>query len=261
MHFGFVDGVNLLYVDDEDAGTVGGDEFKIYGGHRLWHAPEVGPRTHQPENEVIDVTEHQRGVTLSGTADERTGVRKDIDISLAGDEPVVTVTHTLHNEGLWPIETAPWEITQLDAGAKGVLPIAEREPGLVPDRSVALWPYTDVADDRIVRSSDAIWVDHDADGDGKLKIGASGGDMWIGGVSHEVLFHKSISYDEDATYPDRGSTIEIYTDENFLEIETLAPFSTVQPGDSLEHTVEWTLIDGVDTTDRAVLLEAFKNQN
>ena len=31
-----------------EKGKTGGSEWHIYGGHRLWHAPEVMPRTYYP---------------------------------------------------------------------------------------------------------------------------------------------------------------------------------------------------------------------
>jgi len=38
---GYINGQNLLYIAGTEKGTTGGSEWHIYGGHRLWHAPEV----------------------------------------------------------------------------------------------------------------------------------------------------------------------------------------------------------------------------
>src|SRR3954447_21021029 len=48
------DGENLLWVDPETAGQTGGDEWRSYGGQRLWLAPETLERTYVPDNEPVD---------------------------------------------------------------------------------------------------------------------------------------------------------------------------------------------------------------
>jgi hypothetical protein len=47
---GFINKKNLLYVSDLEKGKTGGSQWHIYGGHRLWNAPEVMPRTYFPDN-------------------------------------------------------------------------------------------------------------------------------------------------------------------------------------------------------------------
>lgn len=38
-----------------------------------------------------------------------------------------------------------------------------------------------------------------------------------------------------------GSSFEIFTNERFLELETLGPMRTLQPGESMEHVETWSL--------------------
>ena len=42
-------GVNFMKNFDEEMADVKPDEWQSYGGHRLWHAPEVWPRTYYPD--------------------------------------------------------------------------------------------------------------------------------------------------------------------------------------------------------------------
>ena len=45
IYFGLRDGENMFHTIPEDMGKIGGDEWRAYGGHRLWHAPEMKPRS------------------------------------------------------------------------------------------------------------------------------------------------------------------------------------------------------------------------
>ncbi|HHY79459.1 MAG TPA: hypothetical protein GX516_03735, partial [Thermoanaerobacter sp.] len=53
----------------------------------------------------------------------------------------------------------------------------------------------------------------------------------------------------DATYPDFGVSFETYTNDWMLEIETLSPFTKLQPGETVEHIEEWELYNNVNVKD------------
>ena len=46
----------------------------------------------------------------------------------------------------------------------------------------------------------------------------------------------------EATYPDFGSTVEIYTNNLFLELETLGPLRRIEPGEVNRHAELWKVI-------------------
>src|SRR5512139_2508283 len=81
-------------------------DFHFRGGHRLWHAPEALPRTYIPDSPVT-VTELPGGVLLDSQTEPGTGIRKQIEIRLSPDQPSLTLTHTLINDGMWAVELAP----------------------------------------------------------------------------------------------------------------------------------------------------------
>jgi hypothetical protein len=65
---------------------------------------------------------------------------------------------------------------------------------------------------------------------------------WLGGT----LFVKRAAFDAQATYYDFGSSSECYCNDQFLELETLAPISKMAPGESATHTETWELYADVD---------------
>jgi hypothetical protein len=255
LYFGFVGGRNLLYVDETTAGKTGGTDYRLYGGHRLWIAPQSTPGTYLLENDPVEVTVADDRVSLRRPADAETGVVKEIVVRLVPDAPRAEVTHRLTNEGTSPVEGAPWGITQMREDTVGVVPIPGSDEGVDPDRTLSLWPYTDITDERLSFSSCATWVDQRPTVETELKIGASAADGWVAGVHDDVALLKVYPVADDASYPDRGSSAEIYADEKLLETETLAPLSMLKPDETVEFTEEWRLLRGFADRDREAMFD------
>jgi hypothetical protein len=49
-----------------------------------------------------------------------------------------------------------------------------------------------------------------------------------------------------SSYSDFDSSSECYINDKFTELETLAPISTINPGESATHVETWELHDKVD---------------
>jgi hypothetical protein len=48
----------------------------------------------------------------------------------------------------------------------------------------------------------------------------------------------------DATYPDQGSTVEVYTNDKslpYIEMEVLGPIARLEPGEETDYPETWTL--------------------
>lgn len=126
-----------------------GKSFHFYGGHRLWHAPENMPRTYSPDDEPVEIACMPDSLLVTQPLDVQTGIEKSILISLVEDKPQVIVTHTLTNRGLWPVECAPWAITQLKTGGVAILPQSNEPSEFLPNRTLVLWPYTDIRNPQV----------------------------------------------------------------------------------------------------------------
>ena len=57
LFYGFCGRENMLHEVNDDAGKVGGSQFRLYGGHRLWVSPEV-ERTYYPDNLPVQTSQH-----------------------------------------------------------------------------------------------------------------------------------------------------------------------------------------------------------
>ena len=127
-------------------------DYKYSGGHRLWHAPEGMPRTYLPDSDGLRLSELPNGLMLDGKTEPASGVHKRIEVRLDPDQPEVTLTHTLTNEGLWEIELAPWALTMFRLGGTAIIPLRARDnsrAGFLSDRHFSLWPYSQIHDPRL----------------------------------------------------------------------------------------------------------------
>ena len=128
ISFGFAGGDNVFKNHEEMMGRTGDKEWLIYGGHRLWHAPEVAPRTYQPDNSPIVLENHRSFVRLVQPTEANTGIQKEIDVYLDTKEAHVRVVHRLRNMNLWAVDLAPWAISVMAQGGKAIIPLPPRGP-------------------------------------------------------------------------------------------------------------------------------------
>ncbi len=231
-------------------------EFHLYGGHRLWHAPEAFPRTYLPDNDGLTVDAFEGGVRLRQPTERATGIQKSMELRLDPDRPALTVQHSLHNVGLWPVQLAPWAITQVPLGGVAVLPQQAPVPSqYLPTRQLTLWSYAKVRDARLRLDDDLVLVDGQV-GEQPFKIGYFNHAGWMGYLLGDVFFVKRFTSLPGLPYPDMGCNCEVYVWNRFLEVETLGPLTTLEPGAAIVHVEMWELhhvsgvepgIDGVRT--------------
>lgn len=248
IRFGFVGGPNQFYEDPATLGATGGDDWRIYGGHRLWHAPEAAPRTYFPDNTPITVEQIGERVRVTQPVEPTTGIAKQIDIDLAADAPHVRLVHRLTNRTLWTVELAPWALSVMAGGGVGILPLPPRgshEDNLLPTSSLALWAYTSFADPRWTLGERFILLRQQPGAAVPQKVGARNVDGWAAYARAGQLFVKQFGYDPAATYPDMGCNFETFTNEVMLEVESLGPVVRLDPGASVEHEEAWSLFADV----------------
>ena len=221
-------------------------DFHFLGGHRLWHAPEAMPRTYIPDSDVT-VTEITDGVILESKTEPGTGIRKSIEVHFAKDKPSLTLTHTLINDGLWGVELAPWTITQFRLGGTVILPMPVGNTdaaGLLHSRQFSLWPYASFNDPRLKLGDEFILFK--ADALPPFKIGYLSTHGWMAYWLDGILFRKSFEIHSGATYPDNNCNAEMYCNDKFVELESLAPLGMLPPGEEAIHVETWDIFTGID---------------
>ena len=215
-------------------------DFYFHGGHRLWHAPESMPRTYAPDTGPLNITDLEDGVRLEAQTEPGTGIQKQIDIQLDTDNSSVTLTHTMINNGAWTVELAPWAITQFRLGGTVILPLSTEKidpAGLLSNRHFSFWPYARLSDSRLLLRDEYTFIK--ANPAPPFKIGYFNPHGWLAYWVDGVLFKKSFGAQTHANYPDNNCNTEIYCNEDFVELESLAPFVQLSPGESVKHIERW----------------------
>ena len=250
IRFGFVNDVNEFCEFSDMVGKTGGDEWRIYGGHRLWHAPEAKPRSYYPDNEPISLEMLDNDmVQVIQSTETTTGIQKEMDIFLDPEDAHVRITHRLINNGLWGVELAPWALSVMAPGGKVIFPLPPRgshaDGDLLPGNLLTLWSYTDLSDPRWTFGKKYIMLRQDPDAAEPQKIGAMVPDGWAAYANHNHLFVKTFNFVPEALYPDFGCSVETFTNSDFIELETVAPLSWLEPGEMVEHEENWFLFKDI----------------
>ncbi len=231
-------------------GKTGGDDWRIYGGHRFWHAPEKKPRTYYPDNEKVQIKKlEDNAVRLVQKTENTTLLQKEIDIKVNEKKPSVTIIHRLRNKGYWTIDIACWGLSVMKEGGVAILPLPPKgthPEDLLPNTSVILWPYTDISDKRWVFGNKYILLKQDKHSKNPQKIGLNVNKGWAAYHIDNTLFVKTFDYFKDKIYPDLGSTVEVFTNSQMLELETLSPLQKLQPGKYIEHKENWFLFTDIE---------------
>lgn len=243
IRYGLVKGQNLFKEFDQQMGRRGGTSWRIYGGHRLWIAPENTERTYIPDNVSVPWTWRNATLTVSKPADPLTGLTRTMSISFA-PEGQVRVVHRITNDGHQPATLAPWALSVIAPGGEAVFPMEPFIPhpkALLPARPLVLWSYTNMADPRWTWGEREIRLRQDPAATQPQKIGFLNRQGWMAYLLNREVFIKWHPFQTGATYPDMGCNVETFTNGDMLELESLGPLVTLKPGSRTEHTETWAL--------------------
>ena len=248
IRLGFVGQNNEFKEYAEDLSQTGGNEWRLYGGHRLWHAPEAMPRSYFPDNTLVKYEDHQTFIRLIPDPETTTNIQKEIDVEVLGGKAQVRVTHRLRNIGLWPVELAPWAPTVMATEGVAIAPLPPRgthSANLLHTSTMSLWAYTDMTDARWTWGHHFVLLRQNPKAVGPQKIGLSVPDGWVAYARKGHIFIKQFKYQPEAVYPDGGSSVEFFNREEMAELETLAPVVNLTPGEAVEYLELWSLVDNV----------------
>ncbi len=239
----------------DQLGKSGESGWMIRGGHRLWVSPEEVDRTYAPDNGPVNVEERPDGSVRLKPSPDAFGIQKEIDLRLSDSGSNVTVVHRLRNVGSSKTTLAPWALTVMAPGGVEIIPQPPSKPhpgsaqnaksaeDFGPNRELVLWPYFDFEDPRWHFGNKYITLRHAHRGATKIGLAHTVG--WVGYLNNGTLFVKRVGYERGQTYPDRGCNYETFSNEDMVEMESLGPLVTLEPGSACELVETWSLVPGL----------------
>jgi hypothetical protein len=244
-------GPNIFGELPGDRGGRGESTWKLRGGHRFWTSPEDPIRTYLLDNGPVEHEPIPGGVRVTVPQDPIFGLEKILEVTMPGAGASARVAHRLVNRGRAPERVAIWALTVMSRGSVALVPLApsgQHPAGLegktaadfAPSTTMALWPYFSFSDPRWTFGSRYLQLRHDgALSSTKLGLWLARG--WVACLDHGELFVKRFPARPGVSYPDGGCNFETYTDPDILELETLSPLVTLEPGQEIVHEERWEL--------------------
>ncbi|MCS7223683.1 MAG: DUF4380 domain-containing protein [Armatimonadetes bacterium] len=264
-----VGGKNIFHVRRDELGKSGEKEFRLRGGWRPWLAPEIDPKvslvTWFPDNVPCQVQFHPNFVRLIGPKEPDSGIQKVVDIALFKDQPRVRVTVRLRNVSKKAVTYSAWSLPVLKPGGRAIVPLDVGDlDALAETRKIILWSYGNPTDPRFTFFNKLIVVDQAKvpprerligrfrrhNDEGKLGVDTKQGWTAYYHPADRMLFIQRFPYQKGAVYPDGGCTVEVYSCEEFIEVECLSPLVTIAPGKEYVFPMEWWLFTEVDDLGR-----------
>jgi hypothetical protein len=232
---------NILAETPDDGWDTPFGRYELFGGHRLWYAPEDPERGAVPDVDGLVLEDGSESLRLTGRVEAPTGLVRTIALEVVPGGNALSVCHELCNTGDSPLELAPWSITQLPLGGTVILPQPAVRIGhdVRPNRNLVLWPYTSWADERLGLRDGAVVIDAVTGAD--LKVGYFNDAGWVAYVRGDAAFVRRFEPATGKAHPDLGCNVETYSGPRYLELEVLGPLVTLAPGDSTVLVERWEL--------------------
>jgi hypothetical protein len=244
IRFGFVGGQNLFKEFAEQLGKSGEKDFQLRGGSRVWKAPEDPVATWAPDNVPVNVKVTANGLIATAPVEPLTNLQKEIEIEMEPSGNKATVTHRITNHGLFALEFSPWVLTMMAPGGmvvSGFPPRGTHPQNLEVTNPLAMWAYTDLSDPRLKFTKKYLTMRQDPNNSNAEKVGTFNKDTWAAYLLNGEAFVKRAEADPEKTYPDFGCSFETFTNNEFLEIETLGPMTKVLPEHTVTQVEHWSL--------------------
>ncbi len=242
MQFGFVNDEGVLWENPRLMGQAmtaqPWDVPGSFGGDKTWPAPQSAWNWPPPDvfdREAVSVREVPGGLLLASDLSPRFGIRTERRIEMEPGQPVMRITTTYHKLQGEPVDLSVWVITQAKVPEFVQLPIPKdsRFPEGYSRQST-------LPDGLVSREHDQLRFRRDPQESHKIGNDADRV-IWYGRNVTLTIESPRLA---EATYPDQGCSMEVYTNggvAEYVELETLGPIRHLVVGDSVSAVNRYRL--------------------
>ena len=217
-----VGGRNLLTGPEIDAGNFGSTFWT--SPQSAWGWPPVPEVDHAEYRAAIE----DSAIVMRSAPSASLGVEIEKRFSADRARGAVLFEYRIHNLGLEPIQTAPWQITRVGPGGLTFYPSGE---GAFPPSNLG-----------VQDALGATWYDYDrASITEHQKHFADGREGWLAHVDGDALLVKTFPAVPRASHAPGEAQIEIYASPShtYVEVEAQGAYEIVHPGAALTWQVVW----------------------
>lgn len=242
IFFGKCGGDNILFEDTERNFyeiNRGYGVWYAYGGHRIWTAPEEMPETYIPDNSPVSVTYCSDTLILKAPV-TTFGKQFSLEVTM-NDDDSVTVVNKITNLSGKPSVFAPWSVTGLARGGTEYIPLCSENKGFLPNRTMSLWSYSDIRDERFELNDNSAVLKQDPENKKPFKAGFNVTDGYVEYKNKGDTFRLSFDEYKEGEYPDFCCNFETYTNDLFLECELLGEMKSYEHGESAVIREKWQI--------------------
>ena len=252
IRFGYIGGQNFMCDDKTVSAPKDDEEFQnffgkgkkweILGGHRIWISPESYPESYYPDLDPVKYEITENGAVFTPNSEIQNGVQKQLEIKMDPDDANMQVTMRVKNIGTVSKEFAIWGLTVSAKHGTLIIPMNENDTGLLHNRNISVWPYTNLADSRLHFGKRYVTLRQDTNIKQSLKLGFDLNNAEAFYCLGDDIFRKSYeTCHPHEKYPDNNCSFETYTCATFIEVESLSPLKSVQPDETVSLTEHWSL--------------------
>jgi hypothetical protein len=215
-------GRNLLTGPEIDAGNFGSTFWT--SPQSVWGWPPVPEIDHAEYRAAIE----GGSIVMRSAPSASLGVAIEKRFTADRARGAVLFEYRIHNHGVAPLQTAPWQITRVAPGGLTFYPTGE---GIFP-------PSNLIVSDAL----GATWYDYDrAAITDHQKHFADGREGWLAHVDGDALLVKTFPAVPRVGHAPGEAQIEIYASpaHTYVEVEAQGAYETVAPGEALTWEVVW----------------------
>jgi hypothetical protein len=262
MHYGFIDGQNVLYenpalfgktLKDAPLEENGEPVWAAFGGDRVWPTEEnsfitINGRKRPPDHWLDGLPWKAKvipdGVIIKSQTSDYCGADVSRKIQLAPTGTKVTIRQRMEKKKLGlkdhlePIPLTIWNISQVAGAEINLLSLNDKS---CFEKGAFFYKWDDI--DNLAQNNFTIENDIGVfvtDPVRPQKVGADS-PAWIAAIVGQTIMAESFPFDPKQTYPDGGTTASIFTCPDFSELECMSSLKKLKIDETIEHEIEWEL--------------------
>lgn len=196
-----------------------------------------------PDDGPVEYEQIEGGAASPRNPTRGRGCAKILEITLRPGSSEAVIRHILRNESGRECLCAPCSVTIMEEGGLEVIPQPCSDTSPRPNRMIAVWPYANMADPRVLWGHQYILLQQASMK--RFKLGLSAEQGWVSYFNMGNLFVLRFAPEKGALYPDRGCSFETYTCEDMTDLEVLAPLRPLAPGETAQYEMSFTIFADV----------------